>query len=126
MYLLDTDILIWAIRGKSKIIERISSLRKKSPTCISTISIAEIYKNIYPAELTATDDLLMQNIIFPVDVAIAKQAGLYWQQFSKRFSGLNLPDCFVAATALLQNASLVTLNTRHFPMKDIKVMDPLK
>ena len=42
MYLLDTDNLIWVLRGKPEIVEKVSELKDKSTLSISVISIAEI------------------------------------------------------------------------------------
>jgi|SRR3989338_5690351 len=126
MYLLDTDVLIWILRGKKEIVEKVSSLKDESALCISVISIAEIYKNIFPSELTVTEDFLFQHIIFEVDEKIAKTAGLYWQQFTKQLKNLSLTDCLIAATANVNNAILVSLNTKHFPMKDIQFLNPLR
>lgn len=125
MYLLDTDILIWVLRGKKEIIDKVLNLKEKSELGISVISVAEIYKNIFPEELTTTEDYLEQHIIFEVDQKIAKIAGLYWQQYSKQIKNLSLMDCLVAGTANINNATLVSLNIKHFPMKDIQVLNPL-
>lgn len=125
MYLLDTDILIWILRNNQEIIKKISNLKNKSFLCISVISIAEIYQNIFPAELTNTEDLLNQHIVFDVDQKIAKIAGLYWQQYVKQLKNLSLTDCLIAGTANLNNLTLVSLNAKHFPMKDIQVLNPL-
>lgn len=125
MYLVDTDVLIWVLRGKKEIVEKISQLKEESELCISVISIAEIYKNIFPSELTVTEDFLEQHIIFDIDRKIAKVAGLYWQQFIKQLKNLSLTDCLIAGTANANNLNLLSLNTKHFPMKDIKVINPL-
>lgn len=125
MYLLDTDVLIWVLRGKKEIIEKVSNLKNKSSLGISVISSAEIYKNIFPSELTTTEDYLQQHIIFDVDQKIAKIAGLYWQQYSKRLKNLSLTDCLIAGTANVNGLVLVSLNSKHFPMKDIKILNPL-
>ncbi len=124
MYLLDTDVLIWVLRGNKEIIDKVLSLKDDSVLSISVISIAEIYKNIFPSELTSTEDYLNQHIIFEVDPKIAKIAGLYWQQYSKKLKNLSLTDCLIAGTANVNNAILVSLNTRHFPMNDIQVLNP--
>jgi predicted nucleic acid-binding protein len=51
----------------------------------------------------------------PVDKGIAIQAGLLRRQY--RLSHLpELPDMLIAATALVHNATLVTLNSKHFSM----------
>ncbi len=124
MYLLDTDVLIWILRGRDEIIDKISQLKEKSPVCISVISIAEIYQNIFPSELTTTEEFLNLHNIFEVDAKIAKIAGLYFQQYSKQLQNLSLADCLIAATANAHDLSLVTLNIKHFPMKDIKLLNP--
>jgi len=126
MYLLDTDVLIWVLRGKKEIVEKVSQFKEQETLCISVISIAEIYKNIFPSELTTTEDYLNQHIQLDVNAKIAKVAGLYWQQYAKHLKGLSLTDCLIAATANINNSTLVSLNTKHFPMKDITVINPLK
>src|SRR3989337_1131157 len=126
MFLLDTDVLIWVLRGKKEIIEKVSALKNEAPLSISVISTAEIYKNIFPTELATTEDYLDQHVIFDVDQKIAKIAGLYWQQYIKRLKNLSLTDCLIAATANVNNLTLVSLNTKHFPMKDIKILNPLR
>lgn len=125
MYLLDTDILIWALRGKKEIIDKVLELKDKSPLGISVISIAEIYKNIFPSELTQTEDYLSQHIQFDVNAKIARSAGFYWQHYAKKLKNLSLTDCLIAATSNINDAILVTLNTKHFPMQDIQVLNPL-
>ena len=124
MYLLDTDVLIWILRGREDIVEKVSELKESSSLCISVISVAEIYKNIFPSELTTTEDFLDQHIIFDSDQKIAKIAGLYWKQYNKQFKTLSLADCLIAATANVNNLTLVSLNTKHFPMNDIKILNP--
>lgn len=124
MYLLDTDILIWVLRNNKFFVEKVSQMKESSPLSISVISVAEIYKNIFPSELTTTEDYLYQHIIFEIDQKIAKIAGLYWQQYNKQLKALSLADCLVAATANVNNLTLVTLNTKHFPMTDIQILNP--
>jgi len=126
MHLLDTDVLIWVLRGKKDIVGKVSELKNKSPLGISVISTAEIYKNIFSSELTVTEDYLEQHIIFDVDQKIAKTAGLYWQQYAKQLKNLSLTDCLIAGTANVNSLILVSLNTKHFPMKDIQFLNPLR
>lgn len=126
MYLLDTDVLIWILRGNKEITGKVLNLKEKAPLCISVISVAEIYKNIFPSELSDTEEFLDQHIIFEVNVKIAKIAGLYFQQFSKQLKNLSLTDCLIAATVKENNTVLVSLNTKHFSMKDIQILNPLR
>lgn len=77
MYLIDTDILIWVLRGNKQYVELLLKLKDKGPLSISTITIAEIYKNIFPAEMIKTETLLNELQTWDVTVSVAKQAGLY-------------------------------------------------
>jgi len=51
MYLLDTDVLIWILRGNQPLTQKIFEFSEESTLALSVISIAEVYKNIFPAEL---------------------------------------------------------------------------
>ena len=126
MFLLDTDILIWILRGKKEVREKVSKLKEKSPLAISVISIAEIFRNIFPSELSTTEDFLNLHIIFDLDQKTAKIAGLYCQHYQKQLQNLTLDDCLIAGCANVNDLTLVTLNTKHFSMKDIKTLNPLR
>lgn len=126
MYLLDTDTLIWLIRGNSKVIHFLENLSTNQRTFVSTVTIAEVYKNIFPSEIIKSDECIYHNGIVPLDDYMAKQAGLYWRDYNKKLAGLSITDCMIAATAKMENLILLTSNTRHFPMHDIKVQNPLK
>ncbi|OGK13521.1 hypothetical protein A3A93_00290 [Candidatus Roizmanbacteria bacterium RIFCSPLOWO2_01_FULL_38_12] len=124
MYLIDTDILIWVLRGNKEYQDLLLALKDKAALSISTITIAEIYKNIFPSEIVKTENLFNEFQVWDVTTEVAKQGGLYWQQFVKQLRTLNLTDCLIAATAHINNATLVSLNLKHFPMKDIQVVIP--
>lgn len=125
MYLIDTDIIIWILRGNKKYVEFLKDLKNHSSLSISTVTIAAIYKNLFPSELIKTENLLSEFQTWDVTPTIAKQGGLYWQQYAKQFKNLSLTDCLIAATANVNEATLVSLNSKHFPMKDITVLNPI-
>lgn len=126
MYLVDTNILIWVIRGEKNYVRWFEELKQGSSLSISTITVAEIYKNVFPGELVNTEAIIGDFEIWDVTANIAKQGGLYWQQYFRNLKGLHVLNCIIAGTAKEHDLTLVTLNTRHFPMKDIKVMNPLE
>jgi hypothetical protein len=125
MHLLDTDVFIWMLRGRKDVVEKVSQLKSVSKLGISVITIAEVYQNIFPSELTETEEFINLHVIFDVDFKVAKIGGLYWQEYSKKLKNLSLSDCLIAATANINDAILVSLNIKHFPMKDIQILDPL-
>ena len=126
MYLLDTDILIWLTRSNPKVIKVIDVLKAKSIAYISTVSIAEIYKNVFLSEIIDTDEVIYNHAILPLDDLTAKQAGFYWRDYHSKLEKLSITDCMIAATAKKFDLVLLTTNTRHFPESDIKVLNPLK
>lgn len=126
MFILDTDIVIWILRGDPKVISAVDKLIGNNRTGISTITVAEIYKYTFPSEIYKNEDLINHQELFSVTKEIAIQAGLYWNQYHKKLLRLSLSDTIVAATCKTEICQLLTLNTRHFPMSDIQVYNPLK
>ena len=126
MILLDTNIIIWVLRAKPEVVRMVDKLSHTDKTALSVITIAEVYQNVLPHELDRTEEYFDSNEILDVNRHIAKAAGLYWNQYQKKFQTLGTTDCLIAATAKYYNCPIVTLNTRHFPMPDIKVLNPLK
>ena len=124
MYILDTDVIIWILRKDAVIISAVARLTHKGAGALSTISVAEIYKNIFPSEVGSAEELFDEHEVISVSREIARDAGYYWQQFHKRLATLSLADCIVAATAKIHRGILLTLNTRHFPMTDIEIKNP--
>lgn len=126
MYLIDTDLVIWVLRNNLPCVEILQKFKDKAPLSLSTVTIAEIYKNVFPSELARTEGVLDEFDNLDTTAAIAKQAGFYWQEYRKKLDKLSIIDCIIAATAREHDLTLLTLNTRHFPMADIRVLDPLK
>lgn len=126
MYILDTNILIWVLRENKTFTDIYHALKHETLVSISTMTVAEIYKNALPNEVIDTEELFIDLKIWDVTTSIAKRGGLYWQQYSKKLKNLHILDCLIAATAREYNLTLVTLNTRHFPMPDIHVIYPIK
>ena len=58
-----------------------------------------------------------------IDGEIAVAAGRYRNKLCASH-GLLLPDALIAASAKQVGAVLVTLNKKHYPMKDIKIQVP--
>ncbi|MBI5358467.1 type II toxin-antitoxin system VapC family toxin [Candidatus Amesbacteria bacterium] len=121
-YLLDSDISIWIIRGDEKIIKSVASLVHNQQSVISILTVGEIYKNSFPEEELSNEHFFKWHKQIPIDFQIAKLAGEYWHKF--RNINNNFVDYLVAATCKLNKFTLLTRNTKHFPMKDIKIIDP--
>ena len=58
-----------------------------------------------------------------IDGEIAVSAGKYRKKYHAS-NGLLLPDALIAASAKITDAVLVTLNKKHYPMKDVQIQIP--
>ncbi|MBU1084831.1 MAG: type II toxin-antitoxin system VapC family toxin [Candidatus Beckwithbacteria bacterium] len=125
-YLLDTDVLIWILRGNEKVVKRVKKLVKNKRQAVSVISVAEIYKNLFPSEIEKTSELFEASLVLEVDYKVAKLAGLYWRDYHKKYRGLSLADCLIASSAKVNNLKVMSGNVKHFPMLKGKVVNPLK
>lgn len=118
--LLDTDVLIDLLRGRegAKTFLREATI-EAVPAC-SVISVAEIFAGMHPEERAATLNLLDSLVILPVSRPIAELGGQFKQRSKSR--RLELADCLIAATALIEGAALATGNVKDYPMKEIRVI----
>jgi hypothetical protein len=123
-YLIDTDVLIDHLRGEEDAWNFLKeSGQKEGALFYSVISKAEVYAGIRPDEEEQVALLFQSMNEVPVDGKIAEDAGRYSKKFSSSH-GLLLPDALVAASAKGIGAVLVSLNKKHYPMKDVEVQVP--
>ena len=112
--LLDSDVLIDYLRQRPQAMAYLEAL--PVVPLLSVVAIAELISGVRDGqERTLLEALVAAVQVLPVDERIATQAGLWRRQYL-RSHRLELPDMLIAATALAHNATLVTLNSKHFPM----------
>lgn len=119
-YLLDTNILIWHLRGKDEIVKLVEQLAEKSRLHISVISRTEVLMGMLPKEEKVTKEFLSSLATCPVDKEVADLAGEYIRLFRKEGVTVEIPDALIGATAAVNGLTLVTLNLKDYPMKDVK------
>jgi len=131
-YLIDSDVLIWHLRGHQPTVQLLRSLVKKSsqeeqmlPLGCSVISVFEVWAGMRPGEKAGTEKLLSSLEKYPVDEIIAKQAADYYEAFAKLGVTLHIADLIIAATAVRHDLTLVSYNPKHFPMEDISIYTPM-
>jgi predicted nucleic acid-binding protein len=112
-FLIDTDVLVDFLRGFPVAIEYIKT--HSEDIIISAISVAELYAGVKDSEREQLDALISLFEVIPITQEIAVTGGLLKQQYFKSH-GVGLADAIIAATSISINATLKTLNIRHFPM----------
>src|SRR5437660_10247074 len=112
--LIDTDVLIDYLRDQEAAVSYLESLLP--PLLMSAVSVAELYAGVREGdERTILAEFLYTIEVVPVNKEIAMAGGLYRRNYGKSH-GVGINDALIAATAVLSNAELVTLNRKHFPM----------
>lgn len=115
-YLVDSDVLIWHLRGQQKAIDWLARLATQGTLAISAISVLEVQAGVKAKEEDTTAAFLNGLVCFPIDRDIARQAGEYIRTYRSRGITLDAADSLIAATSVQQDLVLVTRNTSHYPM----------
>jgi predicted nucleic acid-binding protein len=117
MIVVDTDILIWILRGKPEILERFKSLsgETKGNLFITPIQITEIYAGIRNDELVKTEIFLKSFQFLAIDFEIATLSGNFINKYNKSHN-VTLADAVTASCAKSNNLKIWTLNKKHYPM----------
>jgi predicted nucleic acid-binding protein len=119
--LLDTTVLIDALRGRAAA-ERLLGLRGEGPPpYICAINVEEVWRGARPGEEDAVDRLLGALRMAPLGQAEGERAGRWRARFATQGTTLAQADCLIAAAALGVGARLATGNPRDFPMAELEV-----
>jgi predicted nucleic acid-binding protein len=118
-FLLDSDVLIWLLRGRRETLERLEAL--EGPFGISVVSRAEIWAGAREKESREIETLFLSLTTYTVDAAVADLAGQFLRRYLRRAPGVELADALIAATAVRHGLLLVTYNVVHFPMPELKL-----
>lgn len=119
---IDTDILIWHLRGERRALNLLKKLRDKERYELWTgvMQRAEVVFFMRPAEEEATLLFLSQFKTASVDQRIIDKGGALYRRWNPR-NGTDINDAILAATAILANGKIYTLNTKHYPMPELDI-----
>lgn len=119
--LLDTTVLIDALRGRAAG-ERLAALRGEGPPpYVCAVNVEEVWRGARPGEKAAVGRLLGALRIAPLGRAEGERAGRWRAQFAARGTTLAQADCLIAAAAHGVGARLATGNPKDFPMPELAV-----
>jgi len=124
--IVDTDVLIWYLRGNQKALELIDSLDR---FCISSVTYMELIQGMRDKkELKLLQQTLKSwgvKIIF-ISEEISAKALFFMEEYFLSHS-MQLADSLIAATASNYGLELITANDKHYKVVkelDIKVFRP--
>lgn len=118
MYLLDTDTLVYSLKGHPAVLGNLTRHRL-DPMAVSVISLMELYYGAHKSQRTQSNLAKVRAVeaafrILPLDVESAETFGSLKASLDARGTPLDDFDLCLAALALTHNLVLVTNNARHF------------
>ena len=123
-YLFDSDIIIDILKNNKHLIDYIKKLKEEKSTFFySPISKAEIFAGAFKDEFDKINLFFNQFTCIQIADSIGEQASLFLNQYRKSCN-IGLGDALIAATAFYYDLYLLTRNTKHYPMPEVRVIKP--
>lgn len=118
MFLLDTDTIIYSLKGNKTIVERLE-LHINDPMAICAITLMELYYGAYKSQKITSNLAKIKKLeqVFEI-IAIERDSveifGMLKAQLEQSGTPLDDFDLAIAACALSHNLTLITNNQKHF------------
>ncbi|MGH8700215.1 MAG: type II toxin-antitoxin system VapC family toxin [Burkholderiales bacterium] len=111
--LVDTDVLIWHLRGYPQATQRLDQLPTLALSAMSYLELIQGMRN--KAELSAVQKMfeLRKANVLPLTPTITQRATGLMEALALSH-GLQAADALIAATALDHQLTLLSGNTKHF------------
>jgi len=119
--LLDTDILIWVLRGNTKAARLVDNTELRLISAVTYMELVQGARN--RQELRSIKDFLsdLGFEVVPLSENIGHRAAIYVEEYGLA-EGLGLADALIAATAVERNLTLCTGNRKHYKaIKDLEI-----
>jgi predicted nucleic acid-binding protein len=111
--LVDTDVLIWHLRGYRQATQRLDRLSELTLSVVSYLELIQGMRN--KTELAAVQKMLAlrKADVLPLTPAITQRAVSLMETLALSH-GLQVTDALIAATALEHRLTLLSGNIKHF------------
>lgn len=111
--LVDTDVLIWHLRGYPQATRRLDALGALTLSAVSYFEVLQGMRN--KAELLAVKEMLERRKarLLPLTEAITLRATELMESLTLSH-GLQMGDALIAATAIEHQLPVLTANVKHF------------
>ena len=118
MYLLDTDTIIYGLKGDDTVKKNLQQ-HLESPMKICVVTLMELYFGAYRSEKVSANLARVRTIensfeIIMIGKGLAEIFGMLKSDLRKSGTPLDDFDLIIASSALAHNLILVTNNERHF------------
>ncbi|MEX1157833.1 MAG: PIN domain-containing protein [Thermomicrobiales bacterium] len=123
LLLLDTDTvinLLNRVHATQGFVDRLLTTGDTLSSC--DIVVTEVLSGTRPADRHSVGVFLDTLDFLPSTPDVGRIAGQWRFDLAQRGITLATPDAIIAATAFVWNATLVTGNTRHYPMSQLSIL----
>lgn len=126
MYLLDTDTIIYSLKG-NQIVNKMLQKHLYDPIKISVITLMELYYGAYKSQKVESNIAKVKTLetsldILPVNQELVEVFGMLKSRLEKVGTPSDDFDLILASTSLSHNLILVTNNEKHFQrIKGLKI-----
>ena len=119
----DSDILIWHLRGERRAADLLRRLSQERGTELWTGALqrAEVVFFMRPSEMSTTISFLSRFKTEPVTQEVVDDAAEIYRKWHPS-CGMEVNDAILAATVAATGGKLFTLNVKHYPLTDIVVV----
>lgn len=111
--LIDTDVLIWCLRGNAKAIAAVDKLSRRKISVITRMELMQGCRD-------KNEHLLLRRFlndsefeVLELSAEIGYRADIWMEQLHLA-NGVGVADCLIAASASVLGLPLFTANARHF------------
>lgn len=111
--ILDTDVMIWFLRGNEKAIDVVE---KSMPFSVSIVTYMELLQGMRNKQETAKMKKAFKAMdvsIIPINESASLQAAKYVEEYALSNS-MELADALITATCVQRNEILHTANDKHY------------
>jgi len=119
--IVDTDVLIWALRGNARAARAIDRADRLDVSVVSFMELLQGSRDSRDLRMTRAflSDLGFR--ILPLSENIGHRASIYVEEYALK-SGLRIADALIGATAAENETRLCTANAKHYRViRDIEL-----
>ncbi|GAB7017386.1 PIN domain-containing protein [Halostagnicola bangensis] len=120
----DTPFINDLLRGDENAKRLLDIIEKEAqPQKVSSVTVLELYEGVARSQTPETKrerilDILETKHVVSADHAVMRRAGKLSGELLNSGERIEREDCIIAATALLNDESIITRNTKHFRRVD--------
>jgi hypothetical protein len=119
--LVDTDVLIWVLRGKPKAARAVDAASQRAISVISYMGLLQGARD--KREVKAIKSFLadMQFRMLPLTENVGHRASIYLEEYGLSVA-MTFADALIAAAAIEANEVLLTANDKHYrQIKELQI-----